>query len=1056
MRFRCILLLVFILLPMPRNSAFADVTSDPSSDVSALSMQDRLSLAREFVQKISKGLAKADRQMASEGNKADVSGMEEGEELLFRVRLTKKLAIESPVLARVHNDELVISFRDFITALDFPIKVGDDGLRAQGWYIRENKTFDLDANLREVVTADGTYKMSDNVVAADQDVFVPAAELSKWFGFNLEPDVAGLDIQLHSPLPLPVQDRLEREKFKMRNRKIGPPELPLMAEEPRNIDYPFVDVINRTSYEKDGDGGKGQKRSDTSVRTTGDVMQGTLTTLSQFELEDKLRSARVTYKRESREAELLGPLKARRFEIGDVVNPTIPLRTHTTQGLGARVSNSDPLRNTLRPTTQITGNSLPGWDVELYKNDALIAYQRVGDDGLYIFDNVDLFRSDNNFRVVMYGPQGEIREENVYIPVDSTRLSEDETAYDVSLTANQKQTYRKQKIDDEDVGAPSLSAIIEKPIGERSAVSTGLEVTQENGEDRITGHAGVSTDIAQTLFNLDTAVEHSGEAAARFVARKDLGRHQLRNEVNIATDRFNDYEEDNKEYNIFSDAAFSGLNENTNEVFSNRFSVNGPLDLSLGKKPRYNLLLDYAQEADGDAVTQYQGGLGTSFKNLSVNQQLNYTQNDSDTEDELYTVTNLTGRVAGNRLRLLSQYDIKPESKLNRILATGQRYIRKDMELELGVQHRFDPRLTEGRAQVNWKAGFADISPAVTYNTDRDFTATLNTRIGLAKDPLSNSIKTFDRTIASSGGISAFVFLDKNGDNEFNNDDEPLPEVQIYAPQNGGREFTGGDGYAFFNNLRKLKPTDVYVNSETLKDPYWVSGFEGVSIIPREGHVTALNFPIHTAGSIDGSVYMKPASGESSPIRDVKITLYSQDGVKVRTALSEPDGYYLLDRIPPGDYYLAVDDEGYGMKMARSLPQHIHIGYEGTIIYANNIYLQEGRPDVPLVILAGNEAKAGGDSFLLNLGSYKSQLMMGIVWFKLRSWHGALLHGADVVKAPSQSLPEEKSKKYTLRLRPKINNLEESYKICAAIVRSGESCSVEIMPGSMQQIVASR
>src|SRR5690606_9891307 len=138
---------------------------------------------------------------------------------------------------------------------------------------------------------------------------------------------------------------------------------------------------------------------------------GTLKTQSLLDNEEKLTNVRATYKQESLEPELLGPLAARKYELGDVNSVNFPLSQFNSFGTGARVTNVHPLRSYLRPETEITGDAFPGWDVELYRNNALVSFQRVGDDGIYRFENVELFLNDNNFRVVMYGPQGERREE---------------------------------------------------------------------------------------------------------------------------------------------------------------------------------------------------------------------------------------------------------------------------------------------------------------------------------------------------------------------------------------------------------------------------------------------------------------------------------------------------------------------------------------------------------------------------------------------------------------------------------------------------------------------
>ena len=71
--------------------------------------------------------------------------MPEGEDLIFRIRLPDRLRLDTPLLARVYDGRVHLSLRDFVGALDFPIEYDADAQTAQGWYIRENKLFALDA-----------------------------------------------------------------------------------------------------------------------------------------------------------------------------------------------------------------------------------------------------------------------------------------------------------------------------------------------------------------------------------------------------------------------------------------------------------------------------------------------------------------------------------------------------------------------------------------------------------------------------------------------------------------------------------------------------------------------------------------------------------------------------------------------------------------------------------------------------------------------------------------------------------------------------------------------
>ncbi len=1049
MYYRLLIFIFAALFATTGQKAHADIPGNGAMQEKEISLSDRMTLARQFLQTIGQKIKNAPK-----GKQEDANGgvtLPDGEELLFQISLERRLALDTPVLGRTQGGDILLSLTDLFGALHFAIDVDAEEGVAKGWYIREHKVFDLDMAAGTVSTDQGQFPVSGNVVRENDDIMVPLKDLRQWFGFGFVPNVGALNISLESPLKLPIQEQMEREGRTFANNKIGPAVLPQAPLDHKALDVPFVDVSTFSAYDRPGDGAENTQRHTASVRTAGDFAYGTLTTQSQFEREEKLTNLRATYKQESLEPELLGPLKARKFEVGDVVPVPLPLKERSSYGVGARVTNVDPNRNFSNSSTEITGTAFPGWDVELYRGAQLLSYQKVEDNGVYRFTDVDLFSSDNNFRVVFYGPQGETREEEIYIPVDPLRRAKSGGIYDVTVVGQDTQTYRKLDFDDEDKGVPAVTALYEVPVGEKSALSTALTTNQEDGEFKAIAHTGLSTTLGETLMNFNAAVDNNGEMAGEIVARRDFNRHQLRNETRIATDEYGDASQNS-----------SSTATSSREVFGNTFSMNGPMGINLGTNTRYNLDIDYSHDSAGQNTIATGAGFSTLISPFSVSQQFLHTQSDMMADDEISSLTSVTGAFGKNRLRMTADYNIAPESRLERVSANLRRYITPKAEGELDLQHYTDPQLTEGSVRLNWDAGFANISPGVTYNSDNDVVATLNTRFGIARSPETGSIKMFDRAITNYGGVSAFVYLDKNGDSIFNGDDEPIEGVTISAPQNGGRQKTDETGYASFHNMSQLRVTDVFIDQATLPDPYWIAGSQGVSVVPREGHMFALEFPVHMSGEVDGMVYARDDAGNATALRGVGIGLYDKTGNKIMGTATELDGFYLFSRIPPGSYYLAVDDNMNQRGKSRPLPQEVHIGYEGTIVYANNIYLEEGKTDVPLTILASapEESKEGGRfegrTLALNLGSYKSRVAMGLAWFKIRSLNKGALGDVDLIQRPSESFPDKATGQYVLRASVRGHDLEQAYRTCGAIVKNGHSCSVEILPGGLgDQHVAS-
>jgi hypothetical protein len=608
-------------------------------------------LARKFVSKISQGFDAANAAMGISAKQKQAAMLLPDGPLSFIITLgLQELELEGVVNALIEKRKTYISLRDYFSVLQFAITVDAMAGSAQGWFIRENKPFDLNVGNR-TVSVDGKTFILNDVRIVDDDIMASPEEIATWFGFKTDIVLSNLQIRIVAPQKLPVEERLVRGNRKNINNPNGPPQFPLMVEgQEKAIGYPIVGVSSTYSYDKDGETGEETVGYNSSVLANGDFLKGRLTSEAQMNKKDNLSALRARYTRETLEPELLGPLKARRYELGDVTSVRMPIATRTKQGLGARVSNIDPARVFTNSATGISGNAPPGWDVELYRNTQFIESQTTGVDGFYRFENVDLFRSNNNFRVVMYGPQGEIREQAVIIPVDPYRLSESGSAYDMALTVDDTQIYRKQDLGRQQ--QPRLTAIYETPIGGDTAVSAGLtsgvrtDMADVSSERVHTVHGGLSTALGSVLANAGVALENTGEAGAQLVTRADYGTNQFRNELDVQTEKFGD-----------------NVGINAGRTLSNQFQITGPLAWAPGRNPRYNAELNYAYGQDAQ-ITDTLLGYSATFGRINLNQQVHFTTASNAEDARWYGESSLRGSLKGFYIRGDMDYQIKPENKV--------------------------------------------------------------------------------------------------------------------------------------------------------------------------------------------------------------------------------------------------------------------------------------------------------------------------------------------------------------------------------------------------------
>ena len=477
----------------------------------------------------------------------------------------------------------------------------------------------------------------------------------------------------------------------------------------------------------------------------------------------------------------------------------------------------------------------------------------------------------------------------------------------------------------------------------------------------------------------------------------------------------------------------------------------------------YDAKSEYTFGDDGSKVYDSAVNANAAFRRVNLGQSFNSVRvqdasgNDNKT---LKGTTSVRSSFLGTRVRGTANYQIKPEYEMESYGVDLTRRLTQDVRASLSAEHQPSERYTEGRAALSWNLGVASLAPSVTYDTDNNLGAFLNLHVAAAHDPETGITEFSGRNLRSAGGFSAFVYLDKNGDRIFNEgSDEPIQDATVRAIQSNQLALTDENGEAFLYNLQSGRPTDLIVDENSLPDPFWIPAYEGLSMLPRPGYKAHAEFPIHIAGEIDGTLRVKRTDGSAVPLRGVTLYLYNNEGRRVEETVSAVDGFYLFDRVPPGKYLLTINDEdAKRYKIGRPQPQVIEIGYEGTTLYGNDIMVEGGGADVPVGFAAGIEdylaanphvsrADLAGGTVLLNLGSYRSQALMGVVWYKIRARYAGIVGGGRLLVPPSQSYAVPKTGLHELLVEMPGVSIEGAFARCRQLTARGMVCGVEVVPG---------
>lgn len=735
------------------------------------------------------------------------------------------------------------------------------------------------------------------------------------------------------------------------------------------LDLNLVEIQQSARVRETADG----KRTTTHNNVTtvqGDVLEHSLNAVGFWDKENNVTAVRARLTKEDEDPVLLGGLKARSYSIGDTDLPQLPLTGGSSQELGARISNS-PLRNNDFQSTTISGDSLPGWDIELYRDGGLIDRLRVDDGGRYEFTDVQLYAGDNNFEVFFYGPQGEIRKDSFNLPVSEEFLAGLNDTYDVSLSFTEAQLYNKFPSEGEDVNTPHLVARYNKMIG-NTLTHAGIRTRQENGDQKLYLGTGFTNVMGGFIFNGNAAMDEKGATAGELEARKNIDNWKLSLRGNVKDEEFQ-------------------ANGEQDNVMSVLGSANKTFDAPFNSLATLNTSLLYGVRADDSTQTVGQFGINQQFGRFSLGSNTSYEQIKNlpggiDPEPTLQNA--LSARMSWGRVftRAGVNTNIKPENKIDNYFGQVSYQHSKKIGTDLMVEHDPDTNLTNGRLSVNYRGEKFRLSPFLEMDSEQEMEAGVKLTTTFVDDPNSMlPIMTGERLL-SRGLVSSFVFHDKNGNNIFDGDDEALPDVTVESVNSARRAVTDKGGYSLLKDLPENFATDIRIDTETLPDPFMIPGFAGVSIMPKAGQMVNLNFPIHLAGEIYGTVSMALKEGGSKPLAGMRLQLIPLSGQQrdILESFAAVDGYYVFANVPPGNYLLTVNSAlAAKSKAGGGTPLPIQIGFDGTILDGKDFRLEEDRSQVPVEIkdYTGSEYKQ--PFFALQSGTTSDSSKVGTLLSRL-------------------------------------------------------------------------
>jgi hypothetical protein len=775
---------------------------------------------------------------------------------------------------------------DFLATLDVPVKVDLQKRVASGWAFKESNRIAIDLTAMRAAYGGNSETIERSTVRETPEGWcVQTAALARWFGIGVKPVTSGSVLMLESDAKLPVELAAERQE---RAQHIRPASFDLKALPQVRLPYrmwraPALDfVVSAGVTYRASDGVRVDRQS--SVFAAGEIARlsydAQLTT-TQKGMPSLLR---VRAYRSDPDAGLLGPLKATHFGFGDVAGFDSRLTGSAASGRGAAVTNRPLTAQTAFDRTRFEGDLPAGWEAEIYRNGELLGFAKSGSNQRYVFDDVQLLYGENRVNIVLYGPQGQMRQREELINVGEDNVPAGKTWYWAGFNQPGRDLLTLNR-PPETISQPKAQAAVslEHGIDDRTSVGA-LARMMLIDDQRVTFVEGtVRRSIGSAIIEASAARESSGGTAARVQLLGKVGPVNVSAEALLAND-----------FHLHGGPVES--------VRDTRITLDAPLRFGRTVLPAHAdlRLLD---RRDGSTQLEAAARLSASFERFNLSTDVRYTKQYLRSGPSPPGALNLgligSGHVGDVRLRGAASFDVAPSARFRTAELSAYWSASENVDWEGAVA--YDSQGHRGRVRVTHVRRLDTLGVAFTGEAATDGSLAFGVNLNFSLDA-RHGITLSRRPLAEAGVIRATVYRDLN-DNGVRDPAEPAEKGALITTGTRQSERpTDARGSVTIGGLTAFSPIAVGIDASSLDDPMLVPKKALQVVVPRPGVPAEILIGLVGGGDIEGALVKSGGLG----FEGLDLELVDSSGKIVSTARSDFDGFFLFERVPYGKYAIRV------------------------------------------------------------------------------------------------------------------------------------------------------
>ena len=799
-----------------------------------------------------------------------------------------KGAVNTVVTAIAKDDKFYLPVTELFSLLQVDYSLNIQNMAISGYYLDPNRQYRLGFRGPSAQINEQEVEISaDDVMLTEIDFYMLPAIYEKMFGLKFSIDVYHLSLELESAETLPVVAQIQRSQQRQQQygaSTIFQEDYPLLyPRQPSMLDGGFMDY---SAFSRFGSNGSIMNYN---LQMGGEVLTGDLQgTFSgaHTSVGNAYSLSGVRWRYVMRDRPEFSTLEIGQVRTAGLLNSSVA---------GVHVTNEPIEPRRLFDNYIIDGTTIPQSEVELYRNNQLIAFEKADDQGYYRF-SVPLTYGSADLSLKIYNPSGGVTELDRRVQVPFTYIPPGEVYYNVS---GGKQQARYLAWNDRRTAFHAGAAY---GINNQFTGKLGIDYEENTNADQPVLYSSLVTRVGlQYLLNFDVApgLYYRLQANAQYPSsagwRVDYTKYDGTSVLN-RTGRLHGV-----------DASFYyPLKVKSQQLltqFTGRYQVY-PSDHRLN----YRVLISSTYQRIRLRLA-YRGIYSNSIGNLGgvMTPTITYTVPRARDIPEffrgMYFRTELQYGVQQSRFEQIDVQFLKSLSKKARYRLTFSRNIlSKFNSMEFTLSYDFD--LTRSTSSLRINRG----EPVVTQTF----------RGSVGYDSHYKSFIPQNRQQVGRSGASVRMFVDSNDSGTLDSGEEQISGDAIRVRNATGR-ITESDSVARLTHLQAYRRYNLEVNEAKITNPVWVPKVKEFSIITDPNRYKQIDIPFYITGIIDGQV-LRQVGEQVQPVAGLRVMLTGQDKAFTKTMRTFSDGSFYAMEVPPGKYTLQVDSTQLQFLRAQSNP----------------------------------------------------------------------------------------------------------------------------------------